>query len=213
MLATACPSPEELRSYVLGDSDEDAARRLEEHLARCPACEETLAEFDAADDTLVRHLPLAAAAEQDPQPAWLERLRESVPPSEENAETPHAERVGEIADRSGEFLGAYRLLARIGRGGMGVVYRALHTQLDRVAAVKVLSPQLVASRAARARFDREIQIVGRLDHPGIVRASDAGRVGRTAYLVMEYVDGVNLRQLVRRGGPLTVAEACEAARH
>jgi hypothetical protein len=217
MLPKQCPSPDELRVYALGDTCEDVAVRIEEHLARCVACEETLANFDSADDTLVRHLPLAAAADQEPEAGWLARLREDVPHRGEDADAPVA---GGTVDLDAaehnvsarEFLGSYRLLARIGRGGMGVVYRALHTQLDRVAAVKVLAPHLVASARARARFDREIQVIGRLDHPGIVRATDAGRVGRTAYLVMEYVEGVDLARLVRRGGPLPVCEACEAAR-
>jgi serine/threonine protein kinase len=209
MLATPCPSFEELRRYSLGECDEPAGRRIEEHLNRCSACEETLADFDSADDTLVRHLPLAASADPRSDAAWLDRLRR----------LPHGQFPDEMEflkndeqPGAGDFLGSYRLLACIGRGGMGVVYRAMHNQLDRVVALKVLSPHLVASAAARARFDREIQIVGKLEYPGIVRASDAGREGQVAYLVMEYIDGVDLSRLVRRGGPLNVPEACEAAR-
>jgi serine/threonine protein kinase len=208
MLTTPCPSSEDLRHYALGECDEPEGRRIEEHLNRCPACEETLAEFDSADDTLVRHLPLVASADAEEGPGWLDRLRRLPQTPNADEEAPPA---GD-GDQPSDFLGSYRLLGCIGRGGMGIVYRAMHNQLDRVAALKVLSPHLVASAAARARFDREIQIVGRLEHSGIVRASDAGREGRVAYLVMEYIDGIDLARLVRRGGPLNAPEACEAAR-
>lgn len=109
-------------------------------------------------------------------------------------------------------LGEYQLLERLGAGGMGVVYKALHTELDRVVAVKVLPAGRLADEEAIARFKREIKAVGRLDHPNIVRAYDARRIGQTHFLVMEFVEGLDLAELVRRRGPLGVADACELVR-
>ncbi|MBI2479966.1 MAG: serine/threonine protein kinase [Planctomycetia bacterium] len=120
-------------------------------------------------------------------------------------------------DRDGEDqeLGAlreYQLLERLGRGGMGTVYKALHTRLKRVVAVKVLPADRLNDPAAVARFQREMEAVGKLDHPNIVRATDAGEVDGIHFLVMEYVLGLDVSDLVRRAGPLPIAEACEIAR-
>ena len=82
--------------------------------------------------------------------------------------------------RVGDELGEYRLLEEIGRGGMGRVYRALQTKLDRVVALKVLPSHRMDDRRAIARFEREMKAIGRLDHPHIVHAYDAREIdGRT----------------------------------
>ena len=111
-----------------------------------------------------------------------------------------------------EMLGEYRLLEELGRGGMGRVYKALHTKLDRVVAVKVLPRGRVGDRQAIARFEREMKAVGRLAHPNIVQAYDAREIDDTPVLIMEFVDGLDLAEIVRRVGPVPVAEACELVR-
>src|SRR5262249_55070632 len=77
---------------------------------------------------------------------------------------------------------------------------------------KVLHPRLTAAVEARQRFDREIRVLGSLHHPGIVMATDAGRIGAASYLVMELIDGIDLARLVRRSGPLSIAETCSVGR-
>lgn len=109
-------------------------------------------------------------------------------------------------------LGDYRLVERLGAGGMGVVYKAVHAELDRVVALKVLPAGLADDEEAIARFKREIKAVGQLDHPQIVRAYDARKIGQTHFLVMEYVEGTDWEQLIRRLGPLRVADVCELGR-
>ena len=106
----------------------------------------------------------------------------------------------------------YELLAQIGEGGMGTVYKARHVKLRRLVAVKVLSERRLGDPEALARFHREMEAVGRLDHPHVVRAMDAGEHDGKHYLVMEYVSGIDLAQLVDRLGPLPIADACELAR-
>ncbi len=112
----------------------------------------------------------------------------------------------------GFLLGPYRILSLIGRGGMGRVYKAEHQTLHRLVALKVLAPGLLQTQRARELFNHEIRAVSRLIHPNIVAAYDAGEENGRHYLVLEYVDGPNLDQFVRRQGPLPVGQACEFIR-
>src|SRR5688572_17573959 len=94
----------------------------------------------------------------------------------------------------------------VGRGGMGVVYRARHKGLERAVALKILSVDPVREPAVAERFLREARALAALDHPSIVRVYDAGRAGEHLYLLMEFVEGANLRQVIR-GGQLVPREA------
>lgn len=85
----------------------------------------------------------------------------------------------------------------LGQGGMGVVYKARQRQLDRIVAVKLLPPSVGEEPAFAERFTREAQALARLNHPNIVQVYDFGRTDEYFYFVMEYVDGVNLRALIR----------------
>ena len=109
-------------------------------------------------------------------------------------------------------LGEYQLLERLGAGGMGTVYKALHTKLGREVAIKVLPKGRLQDEQAVARFEREMKAIGALEHPNVVRATDAREVAGTRFLVMELLDGLDLDQVVRRCGPLRAADACEVVR-
>lgn len=98
-------------------------------------------------------------------------------------------------------LGQYRILDEIGRGGMGQVFKAEHPMMGRVVAVKVL-PRAKSTPETEAAFQREIRVLGRLDHDNLVRALDAGHDGNVYYLVTEYVAGLDLRRQVSKYGPL-----------
>lgn len=97
---------------------------------------------------------------------------------------------------AGTKLGQYEILAPLGQGGMGVVYRALDTRLNRPVAIKILSNDLVDA-AARRRFQREAQLASALNHPHILTVYDAGEFEGRQYLVMEFVDGTTLKDWVR----------------
>ncbi|MFO0977490.1 MAG: serine/threonine-protein kinase [Planctomycetaceae bacterium] len=109
-------------------------------------------------------------------------------------------------------FGIYELIRPLGRGGMGAVYLAKHRQLGRHVAIKLLPMMSAEDDDVRTRFDREIRVVGRLSHPSIVAATDAGEIDGTQYLVMEYVAGMDLSRLSRLMGRLPVADACELIR-
>ncbi len=101
--------------------------------------------------------------------------------------------------RVGTDLGNYRIEAVVGRGGMGVVYRAEQVGLARKVALKVLAPALVDDEAFRARFVRESQMAAAIDHPNILPIYEAGQVEGVYFLAMRYVDGTDLETRLRAG--------------
>ncbi|MEO8432772.1 MAG: protein kinase [Acidobacteriota bacterium] len=96
-------------------------------------------------------------------------------------------------------FGRYRILGLVGAGGMGEVYQALDTRLDRTVAVKVLPRSLASSAEARQRFEREAKSIAALSHPHICALYDFGREGETEYLVMEYLEGETLANRLGKG--------------
>ncbi|MEA2345225.1 MAG: eukaryotic-like serine/threonine-protein kinase, partial [Thermoanaerobaculia bacterium] len=100
---------------------------------------------------------------------------------------------------SGRRLGPYEIVTLLGAGGMGEVYRARDTRLDRIVAIKVLPAHLTANEASRARFEREARAISALSHPNICALYDIGRDGDIEYLVMEYLEGQTLADKLARG--------------
>ena len=113
-------------------------------------------------------------------------------------------------------LGDYDLIEELGHGGMGSVYKARQIYLDQIVALKVLPQRYLDDPQAVARFRREMQSIGQLDHPNIVRAYNAGESEGVHFLVMECVDGITLQHLVRPDEktvtPLSPGAACEVIR-
>jgi len=100
---------------------------------------------------------------------------------------------------AGSRLGPYEILSPLGAGGMGEVYRARDTRLDRTVAIKVLPTHLSASLESRQRFEREAKTISQLSHPHICALHDVGREGETEYLVMEYLEGETLADRLLKG--------------
>jgi serine/threonine protein kinase len=117
-----------------------------------------------------------------------------------------------ILFESGHRIRDYELLELLGQGGMGSVWKAKHTRLKRMVALKLLPPERMADAAAVARFTREMEAVGQLRHPHIIEALDASEEAGTHYLVMEYVEGIELAELSKKVGQFPIADACELMR-
>ncbi len=96
------------------------------------------------------------------------------------------------------MFGVYEILETVGQGGMGVVYRAHDTALDRIVALKVLKEDLRANKQVAARFQREAQAIASLSHPGIIHIYAVGAVGRIPFISMEFIEGTTLSQLMKR---------------
>jgi serine/threonine-protein kinase len=114
--------------------------------------------------------------------------------------------------RIGTVIAGYRIESRIGRGGMGVVYRAQHLSLGRQAALKVIAPDLAESSGFRERFSREARVAAAFSHPNIVTVYDAGEVDGTLYLAMEYIDGADLARMLSEDGRLRPYRAIDVCR-
>jgi serine/threonine protein kinase len=108
--------------------------------------------------------------------------------------------------KPGQRLGPYEIQQPLGAGGMGEVYRARDTRLERQVAVKVLPAALTDSEQVRARFEREARTISQLNHSGICTLHDVGNDGGVEYLVMEYLEGESLEARLERG-PLPLDEA------
>ena len=106
-------------------------------------------------------------------------------------------------------LGNYVILEKLGEGGMGMVLKARHKRMDRLVALKVLSPKAVEAPDAAQRFQREVQAAARLHHPHIVTAFDADEARGTHFFAMEYVEGSDLYSYVKQHGPLPPGEAID----
>ncbi len=110
------------------------------------------------------------------------------------------------------ILGKYKLLEIIGQGGMGAVLKAEQSPVKRFVALKVMAKELLSDENAISRFQREIQLAASLNHPNIVAALDAGLIGDRYFLVMEFVQGRDLKKWLLKHGPLPISWSCEVVR-
>jgi serine/threonine-protein kinase len=107
---------------------------------------------------------------------------------------------------AGTRFAGYRISDVIGRGGMSIVYAAEHVQLGRRIALKLMAPQLASDDSFRERFIRESQIAASLEHPNVVPIYDAGEADGFLYIAMRYVEGIDLRTLLKRNAPLGLGQ-------
>src|SRR5262245_27879540 len=188
---TPHPSRSELMAYGLGRLDAASAEAVYQHLEQCPECR---TQVEGTEDDTLASLG-----------------REAVTPPEDGAAATHANR---SLLEEGVLQGhpRYQVEALLGAGGMGVVYRARHQIMERTVALKVIHRKLTEKPSAVERFRREVKAVATLAHPNIVAAYDADQVGERHFLVMEFVPGTTLAQLLKEQGPLDPARACDFIR-
>jgi eukaryotic-like serine/threonine-protein kinase len=111
-----------------------------------------------------------------------------------------------------EVAGRYTVRSPIGEGAYSVTYRAIDNALQRDVAIKVLREQYAAHEGFDSRFEREARSAARISHPNVISVYDYGRQGHLPYIIMQFVDGPNLKEYVREEGPLTVEESINFAR-
>lgn len=129
------------------------------------------------------------------------------PPTRDARTRPGASARAARALRPGDEFAGYRIEAELGRGGMGVVYRARHLVLDRECALKLIAADLAADERFVARFRRESRLAASIEHPNVVPVHDAGEADGVPYIAMRLVEGDDLAALVEREGPLDFGRA------
>ncbi len=200
MSSTQCLPRESLKLYLAGWSDPDESAEIEAHLLDCNACEQTIVSLESDPDTLV---DLVKNVERNS----IRSPGEDVPRNEFRSLENEME-----LNEFRSTVGPYELLRPLGQGGMGAVYLATHQSLGKQVAIKLLPIRPFRNEHYAARFLREIRTAGKLNHASIVSATDAGEHNGIHFLVMEYIDGLDLSRIVRATGPLSISDACAAMR-
>jgi formylglycine-generating enzyme required for sulfatase activity len=188
------PSPDDLAAFAVGKLTGPGADAVAAHLVDCPDCRHAAEKAHSADPLVARVKgACVTGSSNETVPPTSPATAPSLPP--------------ELASHP-----RYRILKELGRGGMGVVYHAEQTMMDRQVAIKVINKALLDQPDALERFEREVRAAAKLIHPNIVIAYDAERAGDLHMLVMEFVEGQSLDHVLRREGPLPVLHACMYAR-
>ena len=224
----AHPAAQRLEAYALGRLIGPEMDEIEQHLSGCDSCCQLIRNQPA--DSLVAKASLrprraafgaALAADEEAameQVAELFRSPSSFaigrtddpavgrPPRPSQARPPTRRGWARLPQALNDHP-RYRIVDALGAGGMGAVYRAEHRLMDRPVALKVIRGDLLGSAAMVERFRGEVKAAARLaPHPNIVAAYDAEQVGETQMLVMEFVEGFSLAELVKRRGPLPIGD-------
>jgi serine/threonine protein kinase len=208
------PSREDLEAFALGRLDDGSHAGVEEHVDTCSSCQQIIEHVPGdAFVALLRSAESVSDAVKALDGATMANTGADTPVAC-SMTSPWLSADAKDADIPAALLGhpRYEPLRLLGSGGMGTVWLAQHRVMGRQVAVKLIRSDLVAKPGAAERFRREAQAAARLAHPNIVAAFDAEQVGDQNMLAMEYVDGVNLADELRRRGRLPVAEACDIVR-
>ncbi len=204
-----------LSQWLSNQIEESESTRLEAHIARCAECQRGLEEvtndadlhkweqlFVTKQTNSHRHSQVgstspAEACELDV--AFLKRVASSLAAQR---------RKSDLSPLPKLTVSGYDILEELGKGGMGVVHKARHVELDRIVALKLVLSGALATDAERSRFHREAEVVAQLHHPNIVQIYDVGTSEGNPYLSLEYVEGSTLATLLEKG-PLCPRKAAE----
>jgi hypothetical protein len=213
---TPCPGANKLAAFELGELVPEAEETVAEHVSHCSRCADVLRDLDASPSNLLSALRQPPPPEPFSAEAACRQLEEAAKAlgwDSDGATLPNGAPVLPALDLAvPRQLRQYRLLEELGRGGMGMVFKARHVRLNQTVAVKLIRPDQRHDLQTVARFHRETGALGELRHPNLIQVTDADEVEGWDFLVMEYVEGLDLGRLLRRVQRLEVADACEVAR-
>lgn len=179
------PNPEMLQAFLSGRLGDVERVEIEAHVLECEHCGDSMQKFREADplSNLAKQCLGSATDGSCANPVTIKPIDSEIPQS--LREHPR-----------------YEVLEVVGRGGMGVVYRARHRLMDRDVAIKVIDQRLIGRQEAKDQFLIEVKAAAKLSHPNIVAAFDAESRGELLFLAMELVEGEVLSETVKRGGPM-----------
>ncbi|MFK7778226.1 MAG: serine/threonine-protein kinase, partial [Gimesia sp.] len=203
---------------------------MKDHLNECPSCQKRMEIY--SEDSQLNQWKESYQREQNSDDSQnypfsqdkLDRLFNSTVSSIQRSKTQIAKSILPSSHNSSILLGKgldqtpikvvgqYNLIKKIGQGGMGVVYQSIHSRLKKKVVLKLLLNKDLDNVDQTRRFYREMELVGQLDHPNIVKATDAGEADDTCFLVMEFLDGHDLKKILNTEGPLSITASCSILR-
>lgn len=212
------PCPPRTDLVDLAQAKSEADLRLWDHVAQCTTCQADLDTIEDSGDLLMQGLRFVGTAGVSDDPGG-EKLDGSIDSALRRSPACQQALARALAAMSQAYwpdsqhslppeFGEYSIVRPLGAGGMGRVYLARHTRLNRLVALKFLSEHRELDPAAGDRFAAEMKTIGNLSHPNVVTAHDAREIDGRAVLVMEYVEGVDLSEIASQALPLAVADAC-----
>ncbi|HEY7329376.1 MAG TPA: protein kinase [Gemmataceae bacterium] len=206
----------ELTRLLDGDLPEPEQIELLRHLETCPACQQQLQRLTAdgkSSDALARYLKSGSAGSSQTLREAISKLRDlttfALPTQDEIAAS--EQKVFDLLDpptkpdQLGIFAN-YEILEELGRGGRGIVFKALDPALNRIVAIKVIAPQFAAFESARQRFVREARAAAAVCHEHVVTIYAVAEAKGLPYLVMQFIAGVSLQQYLEKRSPLPLEE-------
>ncbi len=199
----ACPTEAELQGVLNQPTNAPLDGAITRHLDRCARCQERLAQLAGGGEVPFQTKLNRPTTESSRLRALVNRLRETLTTMDPPEPGAHEFRDGVLLPSTtpgglGTFAG-YEVLERIAAGGMGIVFKAFDAPLNRIVAVKVLSPMLAASDSARARFLREARAAAAVAHEFVVAIHAVGEERGLPYLVMQFVAGKSLEARLAHG--------------
>ena len=199
-----CPTLEQLEGFLNETASEPERTTLSQHIDRCTVCQAKLDGLTsktslASSASAVLPRPAAgdsASLSSSSQSGFLARLKENPPSKSSRSKSAPANGIQETGVALFSAVAGYEILSEIGRGGMGVVYKARHVGLDRLVALKMILAGPHAGDKELARFRQEAEAVARLRHTNIIQIYDIGESEGRPYLALEFVDGDSLAHLL-----------------
>ena len=192
-----CPPNYSLENFLNDALTESEREAFAVHIEGCPQCQESLRSITQQMPLSIRPHLLSALSESNHAPGcgdekleFLKELAQNL--SAGQADPFRVEKSNSTENKYPPNLDNYEILEELGRGAVGVVYRARHRELDRLVAIKMVSSQLELSRSAQQRFRQEAQAIARLRHPNIVQVYEIGQHNGCPYFSLELVEGDNL---------------------
>jgi WD40 repeat protein/serine/threonine protein kinase len=184
---STCPSLQDLEKFLDGQQSD----RLAEHIDHCAVCQAALEQLTASASVSSASAVMSSSSQSHAR--FFARLKQHPPRPGQRADVFHDQ------DTLPNIAG-YEILAELGRGGMGVVYKARHVGLDRLVALKTILAGPHAGPKEQTRFRQEAEAVARLQHANIIQIYDIGEADGRSFLALEFVEGVSLAQVLR-GAP------------
>lgn len=202
-----CPNHDQLRTWL-----DDESVDLSNHIDTCAFCQQSVQTMlEDYDEFLHSFREVALHAANPSQQRSLDAIKEKVV-QRLSTDSPVGAQEGNADEWIGRRLGQYEIEELVGKGGMGRVYRARHIHLQKDVAIKLLLASRASHGQAADRFAREWVASAKVTSPHVVQALDAGKVDNVAFLVLEFLEGLNLRKLRQATSQLSIPIACELVR-